>query len=131
MIQLWHVIAAKIAITLVLWCLPLLFAPKTFFEWVGIPFSDPGIFYRLLGSAYAALIVAYWYGLIEARSGTTPISTVHMGIVSNGIAAIILGASGFRGDWSTWSFLAKAYMWFSFIAVVLITLGLITTGLIL
>lgn len=91
MIKLWHIIAAKIVITLLLWCLPLLFAPKTIFDWVGIPFCEPGIFNRLLGSAYAALVVAYWHGFVDARNGKPAIATVQMGIVSNGVAAIILG----------------------------------------
>ncbi|MEP0911746.1 hypothetical protein NDI45_12565 [Leptolyngbya sp. GB1-A1] len=130
MIKLWHVIAAKIFITLLLWCLPLLFAPKTFFDWVGIPFCEPGIFNRLLGSAYAALVVAYWYGLVEARNGGSAIATVQMGFVSNGVAAIILGVFGFKGSWSNWSTLAQVYMWLLFSATVLITLGFIITGLI-
>lgn len=128
MVKLWHVIAAKIVITFLFWCFPLLLGPKALFEWIGVPFPEPEIFNRLLGSAYAGLLVAYWHGLLQARSGGLATTTVHVGIVSNGFAAIVLGKFGLSGDWANWSPLAQIYMWLSFAATVLITLGLITTG---
>jgi len=106
--------------------LPLLFAPKYLFEWVGVPFPEPEIFNRLLGGTYAALIVAYYHGLIEARSGGLATVTIRIGIISNGVAAIILGRFGLNGAWINWSFPAKIYMWVSFATTVLITLSLIT-----
>jgi len=126
--KLWHVIAAKIVITLLLWCFPLLLGPKALFEWVGVPLPEPEVFIRLLGAAYAALVVAYYHGLIEARAGGSSAATVRMGIVSNGLAAAILGIFGVGGAWAAWSSLAQGYMWFSFVAAILITLGLIATG---
>jgi len=126
--RLWHVIATKIVITLLFWCLPLLLGPKSLFEWVGVPLPEPEVFIRLLGGAYASLIVAYYHGLVEARSGGSATATVRMGIVSNGLSAIILGLFGVSNSWAQWHPLAQAYMWISFIAAVLITLGLIATG---
>jgi hypothetical protein len=128
MMKLWHVIAAKIVITLLFWCFPLLLGSKALFEWIGVPFPEPEIFNRLLGSAYAGLLVAYWHGLLQARAGGLPISTVQVGIVSNGIASIVLGRFGLSGAWATWSPSAQIYMWLSLAATVLITLGLVTTG---
>lgn len=126
--KLWHVIAAKIVITILFWCLPLLLGPKVLFNWVGVPFPDPEVFIRLLGAAYAALVVNYYQGLLEAKTGGLATATVRMGIVSNGLAAVILGIFGASGTWADWGLLAQIYMWSSFIAAVLITLGLITTG---
>lgn len=128
--RLWHVITVKIVITVLFWCLPLLIGPKVLFEWVGVPLPAPAVFIRLLGAAYAALVVAYYYGLIEARSGGSATPTVRMGIVSNGLAAVILGLFGANNSWADWSSLAQAYMWLSFLAATLITLGLILTGLV-
>lgn len=127
--KLWHIITVKIVITLLLWCFPLLLGPKALFEWIGVPFPQPEVFIRLLGAAYAAMIVAYYHGLIEARAGGSSAVTVRMGIVSNGLAAAILGVFGVSGAWVGWSSLAQAYMWLSFVATILITLGLIATGL--
>lgn len=47
------------------------------------------------------------------------------GIVSNGLACLILIIFGILGKWQDWGILARAFMWGSAIAT-----GLITTGLI-
>lgn len=123
-----RVITAKIVITVLFWCIPLLLGPKALFDWVGVPWPEPDVFIRLLGAAYLALVVAYYHGLLEVRAGKAATATVRMGIVSNGAAAIILGIYGAKGTWATWLPLAQAYMWASLGAASLITIGLIVTG---
>lgn len=117
-----QVITAKIVITICFWSIPLLLGSKSLFQWIGVPFPQPEVFVRLLGAAYAALVVAYYDGLIEARTTGSAVTTVRMGLVSNGLAAFILGFYGVGGAWANWPPLAQAYMWISFMAAS--TLGL-------
>jgi hypothetical protein len=123
-----RVITAKIVVTVLFWCVPLLLGPKALFDWVGVPWPEPSVFVRLLGAAYLALVVAYYHGLLEVRSGKTAPATVRMGVVSNGAAAIILGIYGIKGTWADWPPLAQAYMWASLGVASLIAIGLIATG---
>lgn len=51
-----------------------------------------------------------------------------MGLVSNGAAALILCIYGVGGAWADWSPLGQVYMWASFGAANLITIGLTVTG---
>lgn len=126
--NLTQVITTKIVITICFWCGPLLLGPKSLFQGVGIPVPEPEVFVRLLGAAYAALVVAYYHGLMEAKSGGSATATVRMGLVSNALAAFILGIYGINGAWASWSSLAQVYMWASFGAASLIAIGLIATG---
>jgi hypothetical protein len=126
--SLTQVITIKIVITICFWCIPLLLGPKPLFQWIGVPFPQPEVFVRLLGAAYAALVVAYYHGLIEARTTGSAVTTVRMGLVSNGFAALILGLYGVGGAWANWPPLAQAYMWIPLMAASLITIGLLVTG---
>ena len=124
--RLKQIILAKIILTLVLWCGPLLIGPGWLYDMLGIP--RPGeavVFYRLLGAAYAALTVGYIAGLLRIRRGGPAAPTVIMGMVSNGLACIILAYYGFAGAWSAWPiFWGQIYMWGSMVLTAAITIGL-------
>ena len=123
-----RVLLAKIIITILAWALPLLVLPASALVSLGFPMPEPAVFLRLLGTAYCALVVGYMLGLIRVRRNEYPLETVWVGIVSNGGATLVLAAAAFLGTWSDWGLAARAYMWFSFVAVASITAGLVITG---
>jgi hypothetical protein len=124
-VQLTDVLLAKIAITLVLWCPPLLFFPPSWFKRLGVPAPEPIVFARLLGAAFLALVVVYWHGWTESRPGNVPAVVVRAGLVSNGLAALILTGYGLAGYWREWGRVGRAYMWVSAAAAAGITAGLL------
>lgn len=81
---------AKIIITLILWALPFLISPKRLLLKLGMPQEAPMVFMRLLGAAYLALDIGYIQGLIQHQDGKNIASVVCVGIVSNGLASVIL-----------------------------------------
>ncbi|MGB5636448.1 MAG: hypothetical protein WBM44_29350 [Waterburya sp.] len=122
------VLLIKILFTLTFWCIPLLFFPASLFIRLGIPEPQPILFIRLLGAAYVALTVGYILGFLALHQGKNIQGVVWVGIVSNGLASIILSIYGASGLWSEWSSLAQFYMWGSAITTGLITFGLLITG---
>ncbi len=122
------VLIVKISVTILLWGLPLLIFPVQVFQALGFPELDPLVFIKLLGMAYLALVVGYWFGLQEVRRNKYPDATVWVGIVSNGGAAIILAVYGFSNAWQNWGTFAQIFMWMSMVATAGITGGLIMFG---
>lgn len=120
-----RVLFFKIAVTAVFWCIPLLLAPRAVFTLIGVPFPEPEVFTRLLGAAYAGLLVSYLHGLKEARVGGPAAVAVRAGIVSNGLASLILAGFGLGGAWGNWGLPGQAYMWLSLLATTGITAGLL------
>ena len=118
----------KIAFTVVFACIPLLFLPIGVLRDLGFEAPSPSLFLRLLGMAYLALVMDYGFGLRDSLQGRYPCSTVWVGIVSNGGAALLLGLSGVKGVWENWGLVAQVSMWASVICLWGITLGLITLG---
>ena len=103
------------------WSAPLLFFSQTHFEELGVPEPQPILFTRLLGAAFLALLLGYALGLRELYRGEMPVNTMLVGIVSNGLACVILVYFGFQGTWSEWGSLARYCMWGSAIFTGLIT----------
>ena len=124
------VLAAKIALTVTLWAGPLLAAPASLLVALGFPEPRPALFLRLLGVAYAALVVAYAHGLRASRRGRHPDAAVWVGIASNGGAAAVLAGAAATGAWSAWGAAAQAYMWASLAATSAIAAGLVAFGLV-
>ncbi|WP_163671012.1 hypothetical protein [Adonisia turfae] len=87
-------------------------------------------FLRLLGMAYLALVVGYYFGLMETLNGGHPINIVWVGIVSNGGACLILLINAILRTWQEWELPAQVMMWLSLFVTGGITIGLIFTGLI-
>jgi hypothetical protein len=123
------VFVAKILFTFLIWCIPLLLFPSKLLAYIGIPEPINIVFLRLLGMAYAALMVGYIFGLMATLHGGYPVEAIWVGIISNGGAFFLLIIYGFSKAWSTWGFLAQTIMRLSILATGSITTGLIFTGL--
>lgn len=123
-----HVLAVKIVVTAIFWCAPLLASPTALYAAFGIPQPVPILFPRLLGAAYLALMVVYWHGWADLRVGRHPRAAVRAGVVSNGLAAILLALHGAAGEWNDWGWAGRAYMWASLAAAAGITAGLLAAG---
>lgn len=103
----------KIVLTAIFWCIPLLtFPPSLFVRW-GMPAPEPMLFVRLLGVAYFALLVGYYYGIGTIKTGGDITPVLSMGIVSNGLAFLTIALYGFGGRFSAWGGGARAFMWIS------------------
>lgn len=118
----------KVAITVLAWCLPLLFFPASALEWLGFPEQSALIFVRLLAVAYTALVVGYVQALGQIRRGSYPWSTVWVGAVSNGGACALLTIAAISGEWANWGLFAQVFMAFSTWGTGLITLGLLVSA---
>lgn len=121
------VILLKMALTVVWGTSLLLFPYRWQEEWLGFPQAGANaVFIRLLGMAYAALLVGYTFGFFAIRERIYPRGVVWTGIVSNGGACLILGL--FRSTWCAWPSCGPALMWASLTATGLITAGLLAFG---
>ena len=122
------VLQAKIALTLVAWCVPLLLFPASLFERLGFPTPSPAVFLRLLGMAYLALVLGYALGLRQLRGGSYPAATVWVGVLSNGGACALLTLHALLGAWSEWGAFARLFMGGSLVGTGAITAGLLVFG---
>ena len=121
------VFVVKILFTFFIWCIPLLFLPGKLLASLGIPEPINIVFVRLLGIAYAALMVGYIFGLIATLKGDYPIEAIWVGIVSNGGAFFLL--LRFFKTWRSWGLCIQRIMWFSILATGGVTFGLVSAGL--
>lgn len=81
----------KIAVTLVFWCIPLLFMGNTIRAELKIEQPIVDYLFLLLGWAYIALCVGYSVGLYQLKKHKqVNLAPIFAGIVSNGGAAILL-----------------------------------------
>lgn len=124
-----RVLTAKIVLTVTAWCIPLLFFPKSLLLWLGFAVPEPLVFLRLLGMAYAALVVVYGFGLLAALRGANAAGAVWVGIVSNGGACLWLISFCIGEGWSGWGAFAQIFMWGSLLGTGGITAALILVGL--
>lgn len=110
------ILLIKIIVTTIFWAAPLLFGTPKFFSLFGIPFPHPVIFLRLLGMAYFSLVFIYYngYKLLKIRRNAAASEiAISTGIVSNGLAFIVLFFAGTHGEWNSWGLYGQIYMWFS------------------
>ena len=119
----------KIAVTIVLWCIPLIFFPLQLLEGMGLPVEANGMFLRLLGWGYLALCVGYAFGLREATRGNVAVGPIWAGIVSNGGACVWLAWFGLTGTWDSWHQWVQVIGWVSVVGTAIVTLQLIFLGL--
>lgn len=128
LVSLRGVIWFKIVITLAAWAVPLLLAPPWLFERIGFPpRPEPMVFERLLGAAFLALTVGYVRGLRAHTAGYCAKHAVAVGIVSNGLASLVLLRYGLAGGYAAFGWGAQAFLWGSAAATALVTLGLAAT----
>lgn len=122
------VLRFKIAVTALLWCIPLLLVPVEYLQPAGFPPLGPPVFLQLLGAAYLALLVGYVGGLRALRRGQPVTDVVAVGLVSNALGCLLAVGYGLAGEYAGWGPLAQAYMWISAAAAGLVTLGLAVYG---
>ena len=122
------VFAFKIGATVSVWCIPLVLMPASWLEMIGFPRQDSYMFTRMLGWAYLALCVGYWFGLKASLQGQRPMGPIWVGIVSNGGAFLYLLYYGLLGTWTTWGIALQVIGWGSALATFLITAGLLLFG---
>ena len=105
-----RVLAAKILLTLGLWAGPALLLPAPWFPVIGIPEPPLAqlVFVRLLGAAYVALVTGY---ALAWRAPARYPGAILVGIVSNGLAALVILSVGSAGGFATWSPLGATYIW--------------------
>ena len=118
----------KIAATILVWCVPLILMPASWIEASGLPKQESLMFLRMLGWAYLALCVGYWFGLQAALHGRRAMGPIWVGVVSNGGAFLYLLYYGVIGTWSCWGILLQTVGWASVTATFLITAGLLVFG---
>lgn len=109
------------------WSASLLFLSEPQFAYLGMPEPKPILFTRLLGAAFLALLVGYALGLRDLYRGKMPVNTMLVGIVSNGLACVLLIYFGLQGAWNGWGAVARYCMWGSAIFTGLITALLVTS----
>ncbi|MEM8661010.1 MAG: hypothetical protein AAGF35_09005 [Pseudomonadota bacterium] len=124
-----QVLLYKIVITILLWALPFLLAPANVLQLLMGAVPEPIFNLRLLGWAYVALIIGYVGGLLQARNGVMPLQIIAMGLVSNGGASLLVLGHLLWGTGAELRGLPAFLTWFSFIALALITIGLVVAAL--
>ena len=122
-----RVLGVKIVATVALWAAPALLLPAEWFPIVGIPEPGPAhlVFVRLLGAAYVALIVSY---VLAWRAPARHPGAILSGIVSNGLAALVIFRVGAGGGFVSWSTLGACYIWGSAAAAGALATALFVTG---
>ena len=95
-------------------------------EGAGIPLPEPQLFFRLLGFAYAGLVVGYAIGWYQTWKNHRAAATVGAGIVSNGGSCLCLIA--FIQVWREWPGWGPLVMSGSVVLLLIITGGLIVWG---
>jgi hypothetical protein len=121
------VLAIKIVVTLAVWALPALLLPPSWFATLGIPEPplEQLVFLRLLGAAYLALVVGY---ALAWRAPARHPGAVVVGIVSNGLAALVILSVGASGGLDTWTMLGNLYIWTSAVLAAGLAVALGKTG---
>jgi hypothetical protein len=122
-----RVLAAKILLTLGLWAGPALLLPAPWFPLIGIPEPPLAqlVFVRLLGAAYVALVAGY---ALAWRAPARHPGAILVGIVSNGLAALVILSVGSAGGFASWSPLGAVYIWGSGVVAGAIASALVVTG---
>jgi hypothetical protein len=125
--RLRQVLAIKIVVTLAVWALPALLLPPPWFATLGIPEPplEQLVFLRLLGAAYLALVVGY---ALAWRAPARHPGAVVVGIVSNGLAALVILSVGASGGFDTWTMLGNLYIWTSALLAAGLAVALGKTG---
>lgn len=123
-----RILIIKIVLTTLIWCIPLLLFPAAWLKWLGFPVPEPQLFLRLLGMAYAALVLGYGFGLRDALRNQYPETVVWAGVISNSGACFLLASAALTQTWNDWGLIAQAIMWASLLGTGAITLGLVWFG---
>lgn len=106
--RLKQLLLLKAILSLFLWGMPSLLAPPQVIEFFGLPAGDL-TFLRIFGAVMIAIGVAYWFG---SRDPLRNLAVIWMGIVDNGLAAVVIVVLG----------LTVGVGWFLWLSAVLVLL---------
>lgn len=125
--QLRQVLAIKIVVTLAVWALPALLLPPPWFAFFGIPEPplEQLVFVRLLGAAYVALVAGY---ALAWRAPARHPGAIMVGIVSNGLASLVIVSVGANGGFAAWTPVGALYIWGSALLTAGLAVALVRTG---
>lgn len=120
-----RVLLFKIVATVLIWCVPLLFLPRSILVEFGFPTgSNDLMFLRMLGWAYLALCVGYAFALKASLVGLRALGPIWVGLISNGGACVLLFFYGLSGTWEDMALTVQFVFWSSALATAGITGGL-------
>ena len=122
------VLVFKIVATIAFWSAPLILLPGATLAALGFPEQPSYMFVKMLGWAYVALCVGYWFGLRASLAGKRLMPPIYVGIVSNGGACLYLLWYGLSGTWQDWGAFIQFVGWSSVAATAVITAGLVRYG---
>ena len=84
-----RVLLAKVVLTLGLWGLPALLAPRVLLSLFGIEMPADPIFLRLFGAVVTAFGVAHWFAY---RDPVRNVAIVKAGVADNGLVTLVIVA---------------------------------------
>lgn len=119
---------AKIAVTAVGFCLPLLAAPLESWRAAGFLVEPPAFWLRFLGVAYLGMLTVYSSGVRALGRGADATIALHAAVASNGFGGLFLVAQGVTGAWDGFGGPARAILW-TFGVGALVLAGLFLLGL--
>jgi hypothetical protein len=125
--RLRHVLAVEIITTLAACALPALLVPPPWLAAVGIsePTMEQMVFVRLWGASTFALVIG------QALAWQAPgrhAGAVLVGIVANGLGALVIVSLGASGAFAVWSGLGTAYVWGCALVMAGLAVALTMTG---
>ncbi len=125
--RLRQVLAVEIVAMLATWSLPALLLPPPWLTTLGIaePATEQLLFVRLWGAACFAIVVG------QALAWRAPLrhpSAILIGIVGNGMGALVIVSLGTGGAFAAWPRLGVAYAWGSALLMAGIATALAVTG---
>jgi hypothetical protein len=125
--RLRQVLAAEILTTLAAWALPALLMPPPWMAALGIaePSVEQLVFVRLWGAAMFALITDQ--ALAWQAPGRHP-GAVLVGIVANGLGALVIVSLGASGAFASWSTAGTTYIWMCATTMAGLAAALTVTG---
>jgi hypothetical protein len=117
LVWLRRVLLAKVILTLGLWGLPALLAPRAFLSLFGIEMPADPIFLRLLGAVVTAFGVAYWYAY---RDPVRNVAIVKAGVADNGLVTLVIVAVAMTLGPPGWFWLLSAVLTAFFLVAFLV-----------
>lgn len=122
-----RILGAEVLVLLGAWALPALLLPPTWLTVIGIeePPAEHLVFVRLWGAACFALAVG------QALAWRAPLrhpSAVLVGIVANGLGALVIVSLGTGGAFAAWPGIGAAYAWASGVVMACLATALGVSG---
>lgn len=114
--RLKQVLFIKVIITIFLWAIPSLIAPPSILQLFDLPTADL-TFLRIFGAVLVAMCVAYWFAY---RDPLRNLAVIWMGIVDNGLAALVIISLGITVGVGWYLWLSAIIIFFFFLAFLIL-----------